>query len=54
MTVTGVLLAGAACFWREILGLFGGLYREFTDEARTIERRVSRCHGAGGLRPVSL
>ena len=31
-------LAGAAYFWREILGLFGGLYRKFTDEARTIER----------------
>ena len=38
VTVTGVLLAGVACFWREILGLFGRLYRKFTDEARTIER----------------
>ena len=38
VTVTGVLLAGVAYFWREILGLFGGLYRKFTDEARTIER----------------
>src|SRR5512135_1561572 len=38
VTVTGVLLAGAAYFWRGILGLFGGLYRKFTDEARTIER----------------
>ena len=38
MTVTGVLLVGAACFWREILGLFRGLCRKFTDEARTIER----------------
>ena len=38
VTVMGVLLAGAACFWREMLGLFGRLYRKFTDEARTIER----------------
>jgi len=37
VTVTGILLAGAAYFWREILGLFSGLYRKFTDEARTIE-----------------
>jgi hypothetical protein len=38
VTVTGALPAGVAYFWREILGLFGGLYRKFTDEARTIER----------------
>ena len=38
VTVTGVLLAGVGYFWREILGLFGGLYRKYTDEARTIER----------------
>ena len=24
--------------WREILGLFGGLYRKYTDEARMIEK----------------
>lgn len=38
VTVTGILLAGAAYFWREVLGLFSGLYRKYTDEARTIER----------------
>ncbi len=38
VTVTGILLAGFAYFWREILGFFGGLYRKFTDEARTIEK----------------
>lgn len=37
VTVTGILLGGAAYFWREILGLFTGLYRKFTDQARTIE-----------------
>jgi hypothetical protein len=23
-TLTGIILAGVACFWREILGMFGG------------------------------
>jgi hypothetical protein len=27
VTVTSILMVGAACFWREILGLSGGLYR---------------------------
>jgi hypothetical protein len=26
-----------AYFWREILGMFGGLYRKYTDEAKLIE-----------------
>jgi len=38
VTVTGILLAGAAYFWREILGLFGGLYRKYTDQARVMEK----------------
>jgi len=38
VTVTGILLGGFGYFWREILGLFGGLYRKFTDEARAIEK----------------
>jgi hypothetical protein len=38
VTVTGVLLAGVGYFWREVLGFFAGLYRKFTDEARTIEK----------------
>lgn len=38
VTLTGILLAGVAYFWREILGLFGGLYRKYTDEARMIEK----------------
>jgi hypothetical protein len=36
--VTGILLAGFGYLWREVLGLFGGLYRKYTDEARTIEK----------------
>jgi xanthine/uracil permease len=39
VTVTGILLGGFAYFWREILGFFSGLYRKFTDEARTMERK---------------
>jgi len=38
VTVTGLLIAGIGYFWREILGLFGGLYRKYTDEARMIEK----------------
>lgn len=37
VTVTGILLGGAGYFWREFLGLFGGMSRKLTDEARTIE-----------------
>ena len=38
VTVTGILIAGLGYFWREVLGLFGGLYRKYTDEARMIEK----------------
>lgn len=38
VTLTGILIAGFGYFWHQILGLFGGLYRKFTDEARTIEK----------------
>jgi len=38
VTVTGILVAGMGYFWREIVGLFGGLYRKYTDEARVIEK----------------
>ncbi len=38
VTLTGILIAGFGYFWQQILGLFGGLYRKFTDEARTIEK----------------
>jgi hypothetical protein len=37
VTLTGFLLAGAAYFWREILGMFSGLYRKYTDEAKLME-----------------
>jgi hypothetical protein len=37
VTLTGILLAGVAYFWREVLGMFGGLYRKYTDEAKLIE-----------------
>ena len=29
--------ADVAYFWREILGMFGGLYRKYTDEAKLME-----------------
>lgn len=38
VTLTGVAIAGAAYFWREILGFFAGLSRKFTDEAVTMEK----------------
>jgi hypothetical protein len=37
VTLTGILLAGVGYFWREVLGVFGGLYRKYTDEAKLIE-----------------
>lgn len=38
VTVTGIMVAGIAYFWRPVLGFFAGLSRKLTDEARTIER----------------
>jgi len=38
VTVTGILIAGIGYFWREVLGLFGGLYRKYTDESRIMEK----------------
>jgi hypothetical protein len=38
ITITGVIIAGAAYFWREILGFFRGLSRKYTDEAETMEK----------------
>ena len=37
VTLTGIILAGAAYFWRESLGMFGGLYRKYTGEAKPME-----------------
>jgi len=37
VTLTGIVLAGAGYFWRELLGMFGGLYRKYTDEAKLME-----------------
>jgi hypothetical protein len=37
VTLTGILLAGVSYFWREILGVFGGLYRKYTDESKLME-----------------
>ena len=37
VTLTGILLAGVGYFWREVLGMFGGLYRKYTDEAKLME-----------------
>lgn len=38
VTMTGLMIAGAACFWREILGFFAGLTRKLGDEAATLEK----------------
>jgi hypothetical protein len=45
-TLTGVMLAGLAMVWHELLGLFGGLGRKYQDEAARIEKTE-------GLRPVA-
>ena len=41
VTVTGILIAGFGYLWRETLGVLGGLYRKYTDQARTIEKNES-------------
>jgi len=46
VTLTGLVLAGIAYFWHEILGFFRGLERKYNDEAETLER-------TNGLRRVS-
>jgi hypothetical protein len=38
VTLTGLALAGAACFWTEILGFFRRLERKYNDEAAAIEK----------------
>jgi hypothetical protein len=38
ITLTGVIVAGAAYFWDAILGFFSGLTRKHTDQAQTIEK----------------
>lgn len=38
VTVTGIFVAGFGYLWREILDVFAGLYRKYTDQARTIEK----------------
>jgi uncharacterized membrane protein len=38
VTLTGLAIGGVAYFWREILALFGGLYRKYTDQAATMEK----------------
>jgi len=38
VTLTGVAVAGAAYFWREILGYFAGLERKYNDEAEALEK----------------
>lgn len=38
VTVTGLMIAGAAYFWQEILGFFTGLTRKLGDEAATLEK----------------
>jgi hypothetical protein len=38
VTVTGLMIGGAAYFWQEILGFFAGLSRKLGDEAATLEK----------------
>jgi len=38
VTVTGLMVAGAAYFWHEILSFFAGLSRKLGDEAATLEK----------------
>jgi hypothetical protein len=38
VTVTGLMIAGAAYFWHEILAFFAGLSRKLGDEAETLEQ----------------
>ncbi len=38
VTVTGLMISGAAYFWQEILGFFAGLSRKLGDEAATLEK----------------
>jgi hypothetical protein len=42
VTLTGIMIGGAAWFWQALVGFFGGLSRKFTDQARTW-RRPSTC-----------
>ena len=38
ITLTGLIVAGAAYFWGAILDFFGGMSRKASDEAETLER----------------
>jgi hypothetical protein len=38
VTVTGIMIGGAAWLWHALLGFFGGLTRKVTDEARSMEK----------------
>jgi hypothetical protein len=38
VTVTGLMIGGAAYFWQEILGFFAGLTRKLAGEVATLEK----------------
>lgn len=38
VTITGLMIAGSAYFWQEILAFFAGLSRKLGDEAATLEK----------------
>lgn len=46
VTVTGLMIGGAAYFWQQILGFFAGLTRKLGDEAARLEK-------SGQLRQVA-
>lgn len=37
--LSGLVIAGMALFWREVLGLIGSLFRKYADEAAELERQ---------------
>jgi hypothetical protein len=46
ITLTGLIVAGAAYFWGAILDFFSGLTRKTADEAKTIEKTQGLRHVA--------
>jgi hypothetical protein len=38
VTITGIMIGGAAWLWQALVGFFSGLSRKFSDQARTMEK----------------
>ena len=39
VTLSGLVVAGMALFWREVPGLIGSLFRKYADETAELERQ---------------